>query len=177
MPQPVNGSYGQTELPFPLPEVWKGKVDQGYFCEGGRESLQMKWDVGTNAPPPQMKGNGIDLQMAKVMKSLDEKGDPRIQIFLKNGPTNRAPSHVLHSISVNEPLKSARPAPPGPIPFFFRAHTARFFFCAEAMEAANEQQKNSIKIEKLFHHGKELDMEKTLLEQGVFRTPTLLNFE
>ena len=32
-------------------------------------------------------------------------------------------------------------------------------------------------IEKLFHHGKELDMEKTLLEQGVFRTPTLLNFE
>jgi len=45
------------------------------------------------------------------------------------------------------------------------------------MEAANEQQKKLIKIEKLFHHGKELDMEKTLLEQGVFRTPTLLNFE
>ena len=36
---PVNGSFGKTSLPWPLPEVWKGKVDKGYFCDDGKETL------------------------------------------------------------------------------------------------------------------------------------------
>ncbi|KAH8095067.1 RNA cap guanine-N2 methyltransferase [Aureococcus anophagefferens] len=84
---PVNGSYGKTSLPWPLPEVWKGEVDKGYFCDDGKETLA-----------------------ARVKKAAEDGGA-------------------------------------------------------------------KLKIEKLFHHGKELDMDKSLSSQGIFRDPTLIEFK
>jgi len=48
---------------------------------------------------------------------------------------------------------------------------------ADVVKTAHEQQPKKLKITKLLHHGKELDMDKSLKEQGVFRDPSLLNFE
>lgn len=66
------------------------------------------------APAPPVKGTGIDMQRAAVMDGIDEKGDAKIQVFLKSGPSTRAPAFVARNISINDPATSPQPASPLP---------------------------------------------------------------
>lgn len=177
MPECLNGSYGRTDLPFPLPPLWKGKVDKGYFEEGGKESLQLQWDAGNNAAPPSSMPSGVDMHAAAANGTVDDAGDARIQVFLKNGPSNRAPAFVVRNISINDTAGRARPRLFGGGRGRVRVGGGAAPAPADVVKTAHEQQPKKVKITKLLHHGKELDMAKTLKEQGVFREPSLLSFE
>ncbi|KAH8060149.1 RNA cap guanine-N2 methyltransferase [Aureococcus anophagefferens] len=111
---PVNGSYGKTSLPWPLPEVWKGEVDKGYFCDDGKETLAARRPAPATA------------DAAALAAALERAG------------------------------RRASPI---------------------AAKKAAEDGGAKLKIEKLFHHGKELDMDKSLSSQGIFRDPTLIEFK
>ena len=68
---PVNGSFGKTSLPWPLPEVWKGKVDKGYFCDDGKETLAAR----RPAPATADAGRRPSCGLGAAVRSVCDLGD------------------------------------------------------------------------------------------------------